>query len=153
MPRTPRHAVLITIDERFAPSVDRSRLATIARRVLAAEVVATAELGVVITDDETVCDLNRRYAGLDEATDVLSFSLREGEEFVAAPDSVRRLGEVVISYPTAARQATEHGRPVEAEIAHLLVHGTLHLLGYDHAEPEAERRMRAREEELLGAHP
>lgn len=150
MPRTPRHSILITIDGRFAPSVDRSRLATIARRVLAAEGVAAAELGVVITDDETVRDLNRRYAGRDEATDVLSFSLREGEEFVAAPDGVRRLGEVVISFPTAARQAGEHGLGVEAEMAHLLVHGTLHLLGYDHAEPQDERRMRAREEELLG---
>ncbi len=149
MSSTPRHSVLITIDDRFALSLNRPRLATIARRVLVAEGVAAAELGVVITDDETVRDLNRRYAGLDEATDVLSFSLREGEEFVAAPDGVMRVGEVVISFPTAARQAGDQGWTIEAEVAHLLVHGTLHLLGYDHLEREDARRMRAREEEIL----
>jgi len=150
MPRRRQHSVLITIDERFAPSLDAARLAETARRVLEAEGVPAAELGVVITDDETVRDLNRRYAGLDEPTDVLSFSLREGEEFVVPPGGIDRLGEVVISFPTAARQASEQGRALDSEIAHLLVHGTLHLLGYDHAEPAEERRMRAREEELLG---
>jgi len=108
------------------------------------------ELGVVITDDETIRELNREYAGDDTPTDVLAFSLREGEEF-ASPDGVVRLGEVIISYPTAQRQAAEADRAVEDEIDHLLVHGVLHLLGYDHAEPAEEERMRARERELLDA--
>lgn len=116
--------------------------------VLEAEGVPMAELGVLITDDETVRSLNRQYAGEDEPTDVLSFSLQEGEPFVQ-PDQVLRLGEVVISYPTARRQAEEHGRSLELEIAHLLIHGALHLLSYDHAEPEGERRMKGREEALL----
>lgn len=153
MPRRPRHSVLITVDEAFAPSVDKARLVDIARRVLEGEGVAPIELGVVITDDETVRELNRRYAGIDEPTDVLSFSLREGEKFVAAADGIARLGEVVISFPTAARQAAERGRALAAEIAHLLVHGVLHLLGYDHAEPEEARRMREREEALLDEQP
>jgi probable rRNA maturation factor len=80
---------------------------------------------------------------------VLAFSLREGEEFVS-PDAVQRLGEVIISFPTALRQSEEAGRAIEDELAHLLVHGVLHLLGYDHAESEQERLMRAREESLLG---
>ena len=149
------HSILVSIEEPYARLVAPDWIEGVVRRVLEAEGVAAAELGVVITDDETVRALNRQYAGEDEATDVLSFSLREGEEFAAPPDGVLRLGEVMISYPTAERQAARpsagSGRAdVEAEIAHLLVHGILHLLGYDHAEPEEERRMRARERELLG---
>ena len=109
------------------------------------------ELSIAITDDETVRALNRQYANDDAITDVLSFSQREGEEFVSPPGSVPPLGEVIIAYPQAARQAADRERPPEAEVAHLLIHGVLHLLGYDHAEAEEERRMRAREEELLDA--
>ncbi|MBI2912802.1 MAG: rRNA maturation RNase YbeY [Chloroflexi bacterium] len=144
------HSVLVSIDDQFASAVDADWLAGIARDVLEAEGVPAAELGVLVTDDDTVRELNRRYAGEDQATDVLSFSLREGEQFAPPPDGVLRLGEVIISYPTAERQAREAGRSTEAEVAHLLVHGILHLLGYHHAVPEEERRMRAREEELLG---
>ncbi len=83
-------------------------------------------------------------------TDVLSFSQREGEEFIAAPEGAPPLGEVIIALPQAARQASDAGRSMEEEVTRLLVHGILHLLGYDHAEVEEERRMRAREEELVG---
>ena len=146
---SPAYDILVTVDERFAALVDPAWAGAVAGRALEAEAVPQAELGIVITDDETLRRLNREYAGEDHATDVLSFSLREGEPF-AAPDAVDRLGEVIISYETAERQAREAGRPVEAEIEHLLVHGVLHLLGYDHAQPEEERTMRAREAELLG---
>ncbi len=150
---SPAYDILVTVDERFANEVDPEWIGRIAGRALEGESAPAAELGVLVTGDETVRRLNRDYAGEDEPTDVLSFSLQEGEEF-AAPDSVLRLGEVIISYPTAQRQAQEAGRPVRDELAHLLVHGILHLLGYDHAQPEEERRMRARERELLEqAHP
>jgi len=145
------YSILVSVDDPYASRMSAEWIEEVARRVLEAEGLLAAELGVVVTDDETVRELNRDYAGKDEATDVLSFSLREGEEFVAAPDGVLRLGEVIIAYPTAERQAAAAGRPVAAEVAHLLVHGILHLLGYDHAEPEEERWMRAREEELLRA--
>jgi probable rRNA maturation factor len=105
---------------------------------------------VLVTDDQTVRQLNLDYTGEDAPTDVLAFSLTEGEEFVS-PDGVLRLGEVIISYHTAQRQAAEAGRPVRDEVDHLLVHGILHLLGYDHAEAKEEERMRARERELLAA--
>jgi probable rRNA maturation factor len=120
-----------------------------ARAALEGEGVPAAELGILITDDTTIHDLSRRYADEDTPTDVLSFSLREGEEFVS-PDETERLGEVIISLDTAKRQAEEAGRPLEAEVAHLLVHGILHLLGYDHAEPDEERAMRGRENAILG---
>ncbi len=138
------------MDEPFAPLVDALSLEALARRVLDAEGVAPAELGVLVTDDETVRRLNREYAGEDAPTDVLSFSLREGEEFASPPGEPAPLGEVIISWPTADRQAAERGAPIQDELAHVLVHGVLHLLGYDHAQPEEERRMRSREEQLLG---
>ncbi len=144
----PQHDILITIDDAYAEYVAAADLERVARAALEAEAVAPAELGILITDDATVHDLNRRYADEDKPTDVLSFSLREGEEFVT-PDETERLGEVIISLDTAKRQAEEAGRVLEAEVAHLLVHGILHLLGYDHAEPDEERAMRERERELL----
>jgi probable rRNA maturation factor len=120
----------------------------IARITLEMEHVGECQLGIVLTDDEEVRALNRKYAGDDYATDVLSFSLREGEDF-ARPDATERLGEVVISYETAEKQAREAGQNIEDEIAHLLVHGILHLLGHDHSEPEQESAMRAKERSVL----
>jgi probable rRNA maturation factor len=146
----PPHLVLVTAVEAFERFVESEDLRRIATAVLEAEGVAEAELGVLVTDDEAIRRLNAEYAGEDEPTDVLAFSLREGEEFVS-PDDLTRLGEVIISYPTASRQAAETARGVDDEIAHLLVHGILHLLGYDHAEAEEERVMRVRTEELLAS--
>jgi len=116
-----------------------------------AEGTGATQLGVVITDDATVRDLNRRYLGHDEPTDVLSFGLGEkgGRPFVLPPGEAAPLGEVIISYPTAVRQADERGHSVEAEVAHLLVHGILHLLGYDHQAAKDGRIMRDREEQIL----
>jgi len=144
------HSVLIAVDEEIVAAIESDRHEALADAVMDAEGLPLAELGVVVTDDETIRELNREYAGDDTPTDVLAFSLREGEEF-ASPDGVLRLGEVIISYPTARRQAADAGIPVEREIEHLLVHGVLHLLGYDHAEPQEEDRMRARERDLLAA--
>ena len=144
---TEKHVILVSIDERFAAALSEGRLAAVARRVLEAEAAPPCELSIAVTDDETVRALNREYADEDAVTDVLSFSQREGEEFVAPPEGVPPLGEVVIAYPQALRQAAG---PVEREVERLLVHGVLHLLGYDHAEPEEARQMREREEALAG---
>ena len=141
--------ILVSIDERFAASVSEERLAAIARRVLEAEDAPACELSIAVTDDETVRSLNREYAGEDAVTDVLSFSQREGEELVPPPEGLPPLGEVVIAYPQAARQAGERRHGADEEVERLLVHGVLHLLGYDHAEPDEARRMRAREEALV----
>jgi probable rRNA maturation factor len=144
------HSVLVSAVDEFQRFVDIEQLRNIALGVLTAEEVPIVELGVLVTDDEAVRRLNDVYAGEDSATDVLAFSLREGEEF-ASPDDVLRLGEVIISYPTASRQAAEAARDVDDEIAHLLVHGILHLLGYDHSEAEDEAIMRQRTDDLLAA--
>jgi probable rRNA maturation factor len=142
------HDVLVSIDPAFGKYVAADWLANVVRLALEMEKAGACQVGLVITGDEQIRDLNREFAGEDHATDVLSFSLREGEAFVS-PDDADRLGEVVVSYETAKRQAEEAGHDVDEEIAHLLVHGVLHLLGYDHAEPEDEARMRAREHRVL----
>lgn len=91
--------------------------------------------------------LNRRYRGKDKTTDVLSFSLREGAFSHIQPHI---LGDIVIAVPTAARQATEAGHTLGREIDILLVHGLLHLLGYNHElSDDEERRMKRRELQLL----
>lgn len=144
------------------PEIDVGRVRALVERALALEGVPDgAEVGVVFADDATVHELNRRYRGVDRPTDVLSFGLsdlaRPVEEggvsspFVLPPDMGLPLGEVIVSRDTALRQARAHGREPAHELAHLVVHGVLHLLGHDHAAPEEERRMRAREDEVLQA--
>ncbi len=142
------HDVLVSIDPAFGARITTDWLTGVARITLEMERAPSCQLSVVLTGDEQIRELNREFAGEDHATDVLSFSLREGEAFVA-PDDTDRLGEVVVSFETAERQADEAGHHVEDEVAHLLVHGVLHLLGYDHAEREDETKMRARERSVL----
>lgn len=103
-----------------------------------------AEMTLVFTDDAHVRELNRLYRGVDATTDVLAFGLMESQNhsFVGPPsDEPSYLGDVVISLAQAKRQAEEGRHSVEGELCLLIVHGTLHLLGYDHAEPEEKRHM------------
>ena len=107
-----------------------------------------AELSVLIVDDAEMSELNREYRGLDSTTDVLSFPMGEGEYGDVEP---RLLGDIVISAPTAQAMALEHGTAFDAVLELLLVHGTLHLLGYDHeAGEEDARTMDERTMALLG---
>jgi probable rRNA maturation factor len=133
--------------------ITAAELRRVARAVLAGEDVALeVEVEVVLADEATVRDLNRLYRGRDEPTDVLSFAAAEGEAFLAAPEEAPSLGEIVICLPVAEAQATAAGRPAAGEVAHLLTHGLLHLLGYDHEDDEAQsQRMQGREDELLSA--
>jgi probable rRNA maturation factor len=146
----------VLIDEGFEGRLEEGWLKSIAEHVLVAEGTApNVELSLLITSQEKVKQLNRSYRETDEPTDVLAFSLREEAPgpgptpFVAPPDGLLHLGEVIISYPQAAIQAAEHGHPVETEISVLAIHGVLHLLGYEHDKPELEHKMRAREKEIL----
>ena len=106
---------------------------------------------MMLVDDEYIKNLNAQYRGLDRATDVLSFALDEGAEpdIIDGPEE-KLLGDIVISLDTACRQAEEYNHSVEREISYLTVHGLLHLLGYDHQEPEDKQRMREQEEYILG---
>jgi probable rRNA maturation factor len=98
-----------------------------------------AELSIVLTNDDQMQKLNRIYRRKNRPTDVLAFAQREGE---AAEHAGRLLGDVVVSVPTARRQAAERGAPLSAELTMLLAHGLLHLLGWDHQTDAADRRMR-----------
>ena len=144
----------IFVEEKFRGVVDGGWVKKIIRQILKAEGVAPPyEVSLVFTDSEMVKQLNRDYRGVDETTDVLAFSMlpQKGADssFSLPPDGVTRLGEVIISYPQAAEQAREQGHSPETELALLVIHGILHLLGYDHEEPEEESEMRERERELL----
>lgn len=98
-----------------------------------------AEVSVLVTGDREIQDLNRTYRGVDRPTDVLSFALTEGEEWSVPPGLPRPLGDVIVSYPYAVRQAGELDHSIDMELAWLVIHGTLQLLGYHHAtEDEAE---------------
>ena len=113
------------------------------------EVDDSAELSVAIVSIEEMANLNERYRGKDGPTDVLSFSI---DEPVAVPGGEPiTLGDVIIAPDVALAQASEYGTTVEAELDLLLVHGILHLLGYDHETDEQAAVMQARERVLLAA--
>jgi probable rRNA maturation factor len=112
------------------------------------------EVACVITDSATVHKLNKQYRGIDRATDVLSFAFAEKRDkasvdFPSLPGAGVNLGEIIISYPQASQQATEHGNTVDQEMILLIAHGTLHLLGYDHENAADARKMRSRERVII----
>lgn len=123
-------------------------LRRVARRILGASGCPEAELSVLIVDDGEIRDFNRDYLGRDKPTNVISFPMQEGEGAGLNP---LLLGDVVISADTAARDAAEAGIPFEEELYFLLLHGILHLLGYDHERGTEEEaaRMEAREREIF----
>ncbi|MCS6963973.1 rRNA maturation RNase YbeY [Thermoflexus sp.] len=104
----------------------------------------SATLTVALVDEETIHHLNRTYRGIDAPTDVLSFPTQ-----VEIFPGVRYLGDVVIAFPYAARQAQREGHPLDGELALLTVHGVLHLLGYDHDTEPERHRMWAIQREIL----
>lgn len=108
-----------------------------------------AEVAVTLVSDQRIRWLNRHYRGVDRVTDVLSFSQREGEPLPAAPVGEDLLGDVVISVATARRQARMFSHAPQRELAFLAVHGTLHLLGYDHGDSASERTMMEHTEAIL----
>jgi probable rRNA maturation factor len=129
---------------------DQVRLERLARAILADVGETSAELGILFVGDQRMRGLNCQYRGKDRTTDVLAFAMREAcmpHDAHLAPDM---LGDVVISVPTAWRQAREAGRSLDEELAWLLIHGILHLCGYDHERSEKEaRRMHRRERMIL----
>lgn len=145
----------IQVDEPFQERIEYEWLRGLVEQVLVAQSAGAAtEVGCLITDDDTVHALNKEYRDVDSSTDVLAFALSESEEGVPVfpdPDGLRHLGEVIVSYPQAARQAEERRHPVLREVALLVIHGLLHLLGYDHETPEQEAAMRQAEQARLRA--
>ena len=154
------YLITVQIEQQFEASLDADALHKLAIAVLEAESLSgPLELGVVVTTDAEVHALNREYLGHDYKTDVLSFGMSEpsgglpGEgmnsRFIAPPERPAYLGDIAISYERAAEQAPEYGHSAEGEVALLLIHGILHLLGYDDTTETEHDRMHARQQELF----
>lgn len=118
-----------------------------AKKVLSVLGCEDAEVSVWLCDDATIQELHDRWFGIDEPTNVISFAQRDGDFPDVEPEM---LGDVVISYETAARDAALVGKSVDDEVIFLLIHGILHLLGYDHEGENTHKapEMEAKEEEL-----
>jgi len=108
-------------------------------KVLKEEKIEEGEISLALVSDEEIKRLNNEYRGKNTVTDVLSFPLDE-----------EMIGEVIISWTRANAQAKEYGHTLNRELGFLLVHGLLHLLGYDHETEKNEREMRKKQEEILG---
>jgi probable rRNA maturation factor len=161
--------------------VDEPALTRLARLVMDAEGVEESEVSMLLVDRSVMTDLNERYMGEDQPTDVLAFPI-DGPSPASGPpegpsgprgfaadrlgdpddeeddDAPWLLGDIVLCPSYAAEQATRNGQSLAAELELLTVHGILHLCGFDHGEPDEERTMQARTQELLarwrtGEHP
>lgn len=142
--------IVIQVDEPFADLVDEENLRAVLAHLLHHVGQPLAELTLVVTDDVAVQTLNRDYRGVDAPTDVLSFAAQEEADDAPeladlpaelADELANYLGDVIIAYPYATRQAAHYQNSVAAELRLLAVHGVLHLLGYDHATPDEEAAM------------
>ncbi|MEX0784872.1 MAG: rRNA maturation RNase YbeY [Dehalococcoidia bacterium] len=140
----------VSVELGVEEDVDVAGLRRLAEVVMAGEGVAVGTaLAILVTDDEQIRSMNRQFLGIDEPTDVLSFP-DEADDFVQGVAGDVLLGDIAISLPTARRQAEANGIGLDLELAHLLVHGVLHLCGWDHVEnADAEAAMRTREEHYV----
>jgi probable rRNA maturation factor len=151
-------------DEQAAEPVDVARWEALARNVLEAEGVSgAAELAVLFVDEPTMAELNARFMGHEGPTDVLAFPIDDDDVVIGrSPDGSTSgpdrspdddvpllLGDVVVCPAVAARNAPTHAGTYDDELALLVVHGILHVLGMDHAEPDEAAAMQARERDLL----
>jgi probable rRNA maturation factor len=142
----PRIAVLVGSPLWRVPGLkpaERARRTALAA-LAAARAEGPVELAILLSDDGEVRRLNRHWRGKDKPTNVLSFP-----SGAAGPDGRTFLGDVVLAYETLAREAAGFGRPLPDHLSHLVVHGVLHLMGYDHEKPAEARRMEGLEVRVL----
>ena len=146
------HAITVHVDDELQARVAPEALRQAALQTLHNQHIESGcEMSVVVTDDEALRELNRRHRGVDAPTDVLSFPDEAQNSFVDAPGGPRYLGDVVISFYRAASQAAEAGHDTQAELQLLVVHGVLHLLGYDDQADEPRAKMWRAQSEILRA--
>ncbi len=143
--------IAVTIDSSAWQAALPEAEALAARAVEAAlggsEVAPDTEISIVLSGDDRVRALNRDYRGADAATNVLAFT--QGGAAASAQVAPVLLGDVIVAYETAARESADQNKPLAHHLSHLLIHGVLHLLGYDHDEPAAAERMEDRERQIL----
>jgi probable rRNA maturation factor len=143
------YTIHVTVDGSYGVDEDNIRLAAWHGLTIAGAETPCA-LTVTVTSAERVHELNREYAGVDSATDVLAFS-PEGDPYATEPGEPPYIGDVLIAYPVAEQQAQESGIPTLIEVQTLAVHGVLHLLGYDHDTPERRAEMWALQSAAMDA--
>lgn len=138
----------LPLDEQMNALLER-----VLRTAAELEQVVDAEVAVTFVDDQMIHNLNREYRGIDRSTDVLSFAMNEQTEeesvMVMEEGMPNMLGDIIVSVPHAVRQAESYGHSFAREMGFLVVHGFLHLLGYDHQTEEQEQAMFSRQEEIL----
>ena len=136
----------VMVDDIFAPQVDSVNLKLAAQKTLELQNKSTeADLSIVIIDNEEMQALNLQYRGIDSSTDVLSFPA----DFVDPDNEKTYLGDVIISYPKCLEQAQSANHSANEELILLVVHGVLHLLGYDHNQDDEKKRMWSLQAEIL----
>jgi probable rRNA maturation factor len=143
----------ITVDISVASSADdipaeKDVIEWVSRTVSRVLVGESAEVSVRIVDEEEGGKLNERYRDKSGPTNVLSFPAETGVAELP-PDMPRLLGDIVICAPVVAREAVAQGKPLDAHWAHMLVHGALHLLGFDHLDREQAEHMESAEKQIL----
>jgi probable rRNA maturation factor len=143
--------VSVQADPELEEKANREHLNELVVDAISEEVPGDAmTVGLLITNDEQIRKLNLQYRGQDSTTDVLAFSSGESDDgFVSPPSTPRHLGDVVVSYPRAVAQAADHGQSAEEELDRLVIHGVLHLLGYDDRGRKERAAMWERQEALL----
>lgn len=147
--------VYVHFDEQFEASVDAAGLTAAAIATLRACGQSNRSLSIQVVDDAVVQHHNRIYRGRDAPTDVLSFAIQEGRSYQAempealAAELACDLGDLFLAFPYAARQARRFGHSLAAEMQLLVVHGTLHLLGFDHDSEVSRATMWRRQSQIL----
>ncbi len=130
--------------------LNQRKIKEIIRKILQyLKVDEKTEISALFTDDKFIRSLNTKYRGIDKPTDVLSFSLQEGAIKYPEVESDKLLGDIIISVETAQRQADNLNHSMEKELTVLLIHGLLHLTGYDHEKDKDYKIMREKESEIL----
>ena len=167
MATSPERWIDVSVSEEFSQLVSEEWLSEVASKALQVALATNdpGHVSIVISDDNCIKELNAKYRGLNEVTDVLAFSSIyaghwEGElcdtthdrntleDFVLPPDQIPPLGEVIISYPQSVRQAAENNHSVNQEIAVLTAHGILHLIGHDHMDSKDAIAMQSKEHDI-----
>lgn len=136
-----------TIVDEYGCDFDYSYLDKIIKRTLELENVEASIFSIIFIDDEKMRELNKTYRGIDSTTDVLSFAFEDNNKFCY---NIRHLGQIFVSIPKMKSQAKDYGHSETRELSFLVVHGLLHLLGYDHTKGiEEEKEMFSKQELVL----
>ena len=140
-----KYEVTILVDTKFREKIDLELYKKCAVEVLEIEKAGSGFLSLVFTDQEHIHSLNIEYAGMDEPTDVLSFA---NGDIDPSTDRIS-FGDVIIAVPVAEENASSNNRELKEELSLLVIHGVLHLLGFDHASPKDKRVMWDRQSAVL----